>query len=201
MIPTYIFIASCAPLIRQPDGHLKFECNVLHSNVDFYFKFDEYSKFEFFLTALLEIQCQGYKCGVLGCTNQHRSLHLSLILKEVSIPMLRAWTSAPDNVGTSYFVLSFWNSFLALCKANVAKVMLPSRATRMIVNRNVVVKNCIWKQWVDRLRVSDRFSPWDCLLLVCRNLKLRPLLKKGTGAPAHLHLKGNTQKHAFWFIP
>ncbi len=46
MTPTYIFIASCAPLIRQPDGHLKFECNVLHSNGDFYFKFDEYSKFE-----------------------------------------------------------------------------------------------------------------------------------------------------------
>ncbi len=46
MTPTYIFIASCAPLIRQPDGHIKFECNVLHSNVDFYFKFDEYSKFE-----------------------------------------------------------------------------------------------------------------------------------------------------------
>ncbi len=26
--------------------HLKFECNILHSN--FYFKFDEYSKFDFF---------------------------------------------------------------------------------------------------------------------------------------------------------
>ncbi len=45
---TYIVILSCAPLIRQPDGHLKFECNVLHSNVDFYFKFDEYSIFFFF---------------------------------------------------------------------------------------------------------------------------------------------------------
>ncbi len=45
---TYIVILSCAPLIRQPDGHLQFECNVLHSNVDFYFKFDEYSKFVFF---------------------------------------------------------------------------------------------------------------------------------------------------------
>ncbi len=48
MTPTYI-IASRAPLIRLPDAHLKFECNVLHSNVDFYFKFDEYSKFKFFL--------------------------------------------------------------------------------------------------------------------------------------------------------
>ncbi len=34
----------CAKL---PDGHLKFECSVLHSNVDFYFKFDKYSKFAF----------------------------------------------------------------------------------------------------------------------------------------------------------
>ncbi len=40
----------CAKL---PDGHLKFECSVLHSNVDFYFKFDEYAKFLFFLTALM----------------------------------------------------------------------------------------------------------------------------------------------------
>ncbi len=47
MTPTYI-IVSRAPLIRLPDEHLKFECNVLHSNVDLYFKFDEYSKFEFF---------------------------------------------------------------------------------------------------------------------------------------------------------
>ncbi len=31
---------------KLPDAHLKLECNVLHSNVDFYFKFDEYSKFE-----------------------------------------------------------------------------------------------------------------------------------------------------------
>ncbi len=31
----------CAKL---PDRDLKFECSVLHSNVDFYFKFDEYSK-------------------------------------------------------------------------------------------------------------------------------------------------------------
>ncbi len=31
----------CAKL---PDGHLKFECSVLCSNVDFYFKFNEYSK-------------------------------------------------------------------------------------------------------------------------------------------------------------
>ncbi len=32
----------CAKL---PDGHLKLECSVLHSNVDFfiYFKFEEYS--------------------------------------------------------------------------------------------------------------------------------------------------------------
>ncbi len=33
---TYIFIASRAPLIRLPDAHLKFKCNVLHSNVDFF---------------------------------------------------------------------------------------------------------------------------------------------------------------------
>ncbi len=37
MTPTYIFIASRAPLIRLPDAQLKFECNVLHSNVDFFF--------------------------------------------------------------------------------------------------------------------------------------------------------------------
>ncbi len=36
------------PLIRLPDTHLKLECNVLHSNVYFYFKLDEYSKFTFF---------------------------------------------------------------------------------------------------------------------------------------------------------
>ncbi len=48
MTPTYIVIASRAPLIRLPVAHLKFERNVLHSNVDFYFKFDEYSKFDFF---------------------------------------------------------------------------------------------------------------------------------------------------------
>ncbi len=56
MTSTYIVIASRAPLIRLPDAHLKFECNVLHLNVDFYFKFDEYSKFVFFfffLTALV----------------------------------------------------------------------------------------------------------------------------------------------------
>ncbi len=47
MTPTYIFIASCAPLIRLPDAHLKFECNVLHSNVDF-FKNSTHSKFDFF---------------------------------------------------------------------------------------------------------------------------------------------------------
>ncbi len=35
------------------DGHLKFECSVLHSNVDFYFKFDEYSKFEFFYNPIV----------------------------------------------------------------------------------------------------------------------------------------------------
>ncbi len=39
----------CAKL---PDGHLKFECSVLCSNVDFYFKFYEYSKFKKKLTAL-----------------------------------------------------------------------------------------------------------------------------------------------------
>ncbi len=33
---------------KLPDRHLKFECSVLHSNVDFYFKFYEYSKFNFF---------------------------------------------------------------------------------------------------------------------------------------------------------
>ncbi len=36
---------SCAKL---PDGHLQFECSILQSNVDFYFKFDKYSKFDFF---------------------------------------------------------------------------------------------------------------------------------------------------------
>ncbi len=35
----------CAKL---PDGHLKFECSILRSNVDFYFKFDEYSKLKLF---------------------------------------------------------------------------------------------------------------------------------------------------------
>ncbi len=40
----------CAKL---PDGHLIFECSVLHSNVDFFILFDEYSKFIIFLTALL----------------------------------------------------------------------------------------------------------------------------------------------------
>ncbi len=35
---------SCGTL---PDGHLKFECSILHSNVHFYFKCDKYSKFEF----------------------------------------------------------------------------------------------------------------------------------------------------------
>ncbi len=41
----------CAKL---PDRHLKFDCSVLHSNVDFYFKFDEYTKFEFVLTPWIQ---------------------------------------------------------------------------------------------------------------------------------------------------
>ncbi len=45
----HLVIAFCAKL---PDGHLKFDCSVLHSKVDFYFIFDEYSKLHFF-TALL----------------------------------------------------------------------------------------------------------------------------------------------------
>ncbi len=50
---TYIIITSRAPLIKLPDTQLKFKCNFLHSNVDFYFKYAEYSKFKFFfLTAL-----------------------------------------------------------------------------------------------------------------------------------------------------
>ncbi len=40
----------CANL---PDRHLKFECSVLHSNLDFYFKFGKYSKCKFILTALV----------------------------------------------------------------------------------------------------------------------------------------------------
>ncbi len=36
----HLVIAFCAKL---PDAHLKFKCNTLHSNVDFYFKFGEYS--------------------------------------------------------------------------------------------------------------------------------------------------------------
>ncbi len=40
----------------MPDGHLQFECSVLHSNVDFYLKFDECSKFKFVLTALIYIK-------------------------------------------------------------------------------------------------------------------------------------------------
>ncbi len=47
MIPRHRIL--CAKL---PDRHLKFECSVLHSNVDFYFKFAEYSKFYFLFTAL-----------------------------------------------------------------------------------------------------------------------------------------------------
>ncbi len=43
---------------KLPDRHLKFECSVLHSNVDFYFKFDEYSKFVFFGTALRQTHHQ-----------------------------------------------------------------------------------------------------------------------------------------------
>ncbi len=35
MTPNYIFITSRAPQIKLPDRHLKIECNVLHSNVDF----------------------------------------------------------------------------------------------------------------------------------------------------------------------
>ncbi len=33
-----------------PDGHVQFECSVLHSNVDFYFKFD----IVYILTALVD---------------------------------------------------------------------------------------------------------------------------------------------------
>ncbi len=33
---------------KLSDGHLKFKCSILHSNVDFYFKFDEDSKLDFF---------------------------------------------------------------------------------------------------------------------------------------------------------
>ncbi len=50
---TLIFSFSLTPCHRilcakLPDGHLKFDCSVLHLNVDFYFKFSEYSKFYFF---------------------------------------------------------------------------------------------------------------------------------------------------------
>ncbi len=41
----HLVIAFCAKL---PNRHLQFECSVLHLNVDLYFKFDKYSKFEFF---------------------------------------------------------------------------------------------------------------------------------------------------------
>ncbi len=44
-----------ASRVKLTDGHLKFECSDLHSNVDFYFKFDEYSKFYFFFTALVYV--------------------------------------------------------------------------------------------------------------------------------------------------
>ncbi len=54
----HLVIAFCAKL---PDGHLKFQCSVLHSNVDFYFKFDEYLN-----TALIYI----YIC-VCVCINMH----------------------------------------------------------------------------------------------------------------------------------
>ncbi len=46
----HLVLLFCAKL---PDGHLKFECSILHSNVEFYFKFDDYSKFNFILTALV----------------------------------------------------------------------------------------------------------------------------------------------------
>ncbi len=48
-----------------------------------------------------------------------------LILKEGTIPTLRAWTSAPDKVNITRFFskLPFLKNLLALCKANVAKAM------------------------------------------------------------------------------
>ncbi len=64
-----------------------------------------------------------YKCRVLRCTNEHRSLHrlppseplrtlwldfifdrYIFILKKESTPRLRAQTPAPDKLSTSYFV-------------------------------------------------------------------------------------------------
>ncbi len=49
----HLVIAFCAKLL---EGDLKIECSVLDSNVDFYFKFDEYSKFDFFfLPALVHV--------------------------------------------------------------------------------------------------------------------------------------------------
>ncbi len=110
MTPTYIFIASRAPLIRQPDGHLKFECNVLHSNVDFYFKFDEYSKFNFFFDSPT-VQCPPLILAPLvnmtkgGCENKSALFILFIFhSKNSQIPTYH-WSKTIESGGK----ISLWN--------------------------------------------------------------------------------------------
>ncbi len=47
MTTIIVIIASCVPLINLPNAHLEFKCNVFTFECGFYFKFNEYFKFEF----------------------------------------------------------------------------------------------------------------------------------------------------------
>ncbi len=103
------------------------------------------------------------------------------------------------------FPKPFWKSFLALRNTNVAKativlallsLMLPSRTSRMIINRNAVVKKLHMKaMWS---RPLERFWHFQCVrLFVVAGvwaLEAPPSSERGPGAPAHLHLRGQTQK-------
>ncbi len=63
--------------VKPPDGHLKFECSLLHSNVVFYFKFDEYLKCDFLF---LQPYCKHLKTKVGA--DQNTALMYSMYSKQ-----------------------------------------------------------------------------------------------------------------------
>ncbi len=115
-------------------------------------------------------------------------------------------TSDPDKVSASYFVfkLPFWKSFLALCKANVAKATIVSacfhwRCLHVLPERSYKAMRRLKKIHMKAMRV-------DCFLssvreIVCCDRCARalafeapPSSEKGAGSPTNLHLKGQRQK-------
>ncbi len=98
---------SCAKL---PGGHLKFECSVLYSNVDFYFKFDEYSKFRFFLTALLRIT------SIINQYVEHRSVCLLVSLSRINAKSQSVFLCV-DTMEHMFTILLYYKQTLELRKS------------------------------------------------------------------------------------